>query len=125
MKYEISIAGNKHYILIHVKGEMDADSALQYTHEAHDLGRAEGIDKFLVDLTQARNKLRILQNYEFAYDQVAPDPRINHQAKVAMLVSPRDHSHDFIETVTINAGLKVKLFRDRQMAMEYLGVEST
>jgi hypothetical protein len=125
MEYEISIAGNKQYILITVKGEMDIDMTMRYTHESNDLGQAEGIDKFLTDLTQARNKLRVIQNYEFAYEKVAPDPHLNQNAKVALLVSPGDHSHDFVETVLINAGLNIRLFRNRQIAMDYLGVEAT
>lgn len=39
---------------------------------------------------------------------------------VALLVSPDDHSHDFIETVARNAGLNVTIFTDLQAAKAYL-----
>jgi hypothetical protein len=64
----------------------------------------------------------VIENYEFAYEKVSPNPKINKLAKVALLVSKNDHSHDFIETVSINAGLQVKLFRNQKAALEYLGV---
>ena len=45
---------------------------------------------------------------------------IDRNARVAVLRSPGDHSHDFIETVSRNAGLHVKLFTDRAKALAHL-----
>jgi hypothetical protein len=123
MEYVINISENGRYIIVKVKGEMDGLSAMQYTEESHALAQKKGIDKFLIDLTDARNSLRVIENYEFAYEKVVPNPAINKLAKVALLVSKNDHSHDFIETVSINAGLKVRLFRNIEAALDYLGVE--
>jgi hypothetical protein len=122
MEYVINISENKLYIIIRVKGQMDPLSAMKYTEEAHVLAKEIGLDKFLIDLTNATNTLHVLENYEFAYEKVAPNPKINKLAKVAMLVSRNDHSHDFVETVSINAGLLVKLFRNKEAALNYLGV---
>jgi hypothetical protein len=122
MKYEINISSDKRYIIVKVTGEMDGLAAMQYTEEAHIMAKSNGIDKFLIDLTEARNTLRVIENYEFAYEKVAPNPLINKLAKVALLVSKNDHSHDFIETVSINTGLLVKLFRNHESALNYLDV---
>jgi hypothetical protein len=122
MEYKINISDNERYIIVKVNGEMDPKIAIQYTEESHEIGRNKGIDKYLVDLTEARNTMRVFDNYEFAHEKVAPNPGINKQAKVAFLVSATDHSHDFIETVMINSGMQVKLFRRMDLAMHYLGV---
>ena len=45
---------------------------------------------------------------------------IDIQAKVATLVSPNDHSHDFMETVSRNAGLQVRIFTDPVEAKQFL-----
>jgi len=39
---------------------------------------------------------------------------------VAVLVSPNDHSHDFMETVSHNAGLNVAFFADLEQAERHL-----
>jgi hypothetical protein len=41
---------------------------------------------------------------------------IDKYARIATLVNPDDHSHDFIETVARNAGLNVKIFTDPDQA---------
>ena len=45
---------------------------------------------------------------------------INKYARVATLVSPDDHSHDFMETVARNAHLDVKTFTDPDQARRFL-----
>jgi hypothetical protein len=40
--------------------------------------------------------------------------------RVAVLVRPEDHSHDFAETVTKNAGQDITIFRDREAAINHL-----
>jgi hypothetical protein len=122
MEYKINISADGHYIVVKVKGEMDPQKAIQYTEESHEIGRNKGIDKYLVDLTEAMNTMRVFENYEFAHEKVAPNPGINKRAKVAFLVSAADHSHDFIETVMINSGMQVKLFRRLDLALHFLGV---
>jgi hypothetical protein len=122
MEYVISISDNSRYIIIKVSGEMNGQIAMKYTEESHELAAVKGLDKFLVDLTDATNTLRVIENYEFAYDTVSASPKINKLAKVALLVAKDDHSHDFVETVSINAGLLVRLFRNHKAALEYLGV---
>lgn len=122
MEYVISLSENNRYIIVKVTGDIDGKTAMQYTEESHIMAKGNGIDKFLVDLTDAKNSLHMIENYEFAYDKVPLSPVINKLAKVALLVSEKDHSHDFIETVSINAGLRVRLFRSREAALDYLGV---
>jgi hypothetical protein len=45
---------------------------------------------------------------------------IDRNARVAILVSPNDYSHFFIETVLNNAGLYAKIFTDPDLARLHL-----
>ncbi|MHB9027638.1 MAG: hypothetical protein ACYC9O_02595 [Candidatus Latescibacterota bacterium] len=72
-----------------------------------------------MDVTESRNIESSTKGYQFAHSDMMTD-KIDRFARVAMLVSPGDHSHDFIETVSRNAGLNVTLFRDREQAVRHL-----
>jgi hypothetical protein len=71
-------------------------------------------------VTEVRNAESVLEKYKFAYQNMQQETGINRHARVAMLVSPEDHSHDFVETVSRNSGLDVTLFRDREEAIKHL-----
>ncbi|MBW1814413.1 MAG: hypothetical protein JRJ39_12290 [Deltaproteobacteria bacterium] len=70
--------------------------------EAHTLGGKLGINRYLVDVTESRNTDSVMESYDFAYEDMKNTEGIDLYARVALLVSPGDHSHDFIETVTTN-----------------------
>ena len=74
----------------------------------------------MVDVTEARNTETTIGNYKFAYSDMRHAEGIDKQARVATLVSPHNHSHDFVETVVRNAGLNVKHFTDREQAERWL-----
>lgn len=93
---------------------------MQTNIEAHTLGKKLEINRYLLDLREARNVDSPVNGYKFAYDDMPNEPMIDRKARVAMLVSPEDHSHDFIETVAQNTGLDVTLFRDYEQAIQHL-----
>jgi len=120
MKYTITPSTDGKYIILKVKGEINRETVLQPNLEAHALAKKLGIKRHLVDVTEAKNTDSILHSYEFAYDDMINTKGIDKNAIVAILVSPTDISHDFIETVLRNAGLHVKLFRDLNAAKLFL-----
>ena len=120
MKYSITPSNDRKYIVLKVVGEIDRQSAMKQNLEAHALGCELGINRFLVDVTEARNIDSVVDDYEFAHKDMKKSEGIDVFARVATLVSPGDSSHDFIETVARNAGLNVKLFTDMDMAMRFL-----
>ncbi len=125
MTYDISINPDKGYISIIVIGNIDNAKAMSINIEAHELGRKHNIRKYLMDLRDARNIEDVMQNYNFAYKDMKADDRIDRSAVVALVVSPEDHSHDFIETVALNTGLNVRLFRDLMEAeIHLIGMQS-
>jgi len=120
MSYSIKPSENGKYIILKHWGEIDRELTTQRNLEAHALGAKLGITRHLVDLTEARHVDTVMNTYEFAYEDMQFLPGINKNARVAVLVSPDDHSHDFVETVTRNAGQNVTLFRDREAAIQHL-----
>lgn len=108
------------FIEMKVRGEVTRESALRQNLEAHALGQELGIHRYLVDVTEARNVDSVMDDYNFSYADMQKTPGIDRRAVVAMLVSPGDHSHDFIETLSRNTGLNVTLFRDRRAAVRHL-----
>ncbi len=120
MKYNLSLSADNRYVYTKVIGLVDVVSMLESVLAAHRLARQSGVTRHLIDLTEARNHLSTLQNYHFAYNDMK-HPDIDRLARVAMLVSPDDHSHDFLETLSRNAGRDVTLFTRREDAERHLG----
>ncbi|HMQ55785.1 MAG TPA: hypothetical protein PKE64_27790 [Anaerolineae bacterium] len=120
MAYTITPAPDGRYIVITVTGTINRQTAMQYNLEAHALGQQLGIDCFLVDVTEARNTDTVIDTYDFAYHDMSEAPALMFEARVAVLVSPGDHSHDFVEVVARNAGLNMTLFTDRDQAVQHL-----
>lgn len=120
MTHTITTSEDGQYILIKVKGVIDRNIAMQQNLEAHALGKKLNIHKYLVDVTKATNSESTTDKFKFANNDMQEAPGIDKSARVAVLVSPDDHSHDFIETVTRNAGLNMRIFRDSEEAMQFL-----
>lgn len=120
MSYTIKPSDDGKYIILKHWGEITSELAMQRNLEAHALGVELGLTRYLVDVTEAKNVDSVTKTYKFAYEDMRVPPGINRNARVAMLVSPNDHSHDFVETVTRNAGLDVTLFRNREAAIKHL-----
>lgn len=118
--YSINLSENGQYIILKLCGEVTGDLANRQIPEAHALGRKLGIHRYLVDATEARNVDTVTGNYQFAHKDMLKNPNIDKYAKVAILVSRGDYSHDFAETTSRNSGLNVTLFRDREKAVCHL-----
>ncbi len=119
MQYETCLSADQRYIYTKVTGLIDVASMLECVLMAHRLARQAGVNRHLVDLTEARNHLSTLQNYHFAYNDMNRLD-IDRLARIAMLVNPDDHSHDFLETLLRNNGRDATLFTSREEAERYL-----
>jgi uncharacterized cupredoxin-like copper-binding protein len=120
MSYTITPSEEGKYIILKHYGEINSELAMERNLEAHALAAKLGITRHLVDVTEAKNVDSVTKTYKFAYEDMTMPPGINKFACVAVLVSPEDHSHDFVETATQNAGQNVTLFRDRESAIKHL-----
>jgi hypothetical protein len=119
MSYSITKSEDEKYIILKAVGNIDRHLSTQYYLEAHALGAELGINRYLIDFTQCRNTDTILRNYKFAFMDMQ-NPGIDKTARTAMLVDPNDHTYDFIETLLVNSGIDVSLFRDKELAIWYL-----
>lgn len=120
MAYSITLSERSEYIILKITGETNRRSTGEVVAEAHALGKETGIHRYLMDLREARNTDRIFDQYEFVREDLPRIEDFNRAAVVAALVAPNDHSHDFVETATRNAGLLIKLFTDLDTAIAYL-----
>lgn len=118
--YQIRPSEDRTYILLKVVGEFTAKRFMTCILETHARGQELGIHNYLVDATEAKNIDTVLGNYEFAYSDIQTTEGIDPLAVVAGVVSEGDHSHDFVETVSNNAGKHLKLFTDFNQAVDYL-----
>lgn len=124
MSYKIIFPDKGDYIIMEVHGEMDRALGLHIAEQAQVLGDEQNIRNFLVDVTNAVNVDSILDQYRFANEDLIRSDELNHYSKIAVLASPDDHSHDFVETVVRNVGINFKLFRSRDQALSFLGIQS-
>jgi len=120
MRYDIKPSPGNDYIHIEVVGEFTAQSFMTCIVESHTLGRELDIHAYLVDVRRARNVDTAFGNFKFAYTDMKNTEGIDLKARVAGLISPGDSSHNFVETVSENAGMFLKLFTDRNAAEQYL-----
>jgi hypothetical protein len=119
MEYSIAPSDDGKYIILKVVGEFGRQQALAWHLEAHKMGAEMGIDRFLLDFYKGRNTDTVMRNYTFV-SQDMRTPGINLAARIAMLVSPYDHSHDFIEAMLKQEGVDVCLFYDLEPAIAFL-----
>jgi hypothetical protein len=120
MNYSITPSEDQKYIIHKITGDIDRSIALPQVLESHALGRKLGIDRFLVDLREARNIDNIGNSFFFTNQDLKTNSRINIFARAALLISPEDESHNFIELTAINANLHFRLCTDHDQAMQYL-----
>ena len=123
MEISISVSEDKKYIFITTKGEIPSGNPtvlMQPLIEAHELAMKLGIRNILVDVTQARNSLGVFGSYDIVNNKISQEPAVDRYIRVALLVSPDDHSHDFTEIVARNAGFNFTLYRDRAQALASL-----
>ena len=119
MNYKISVAENRRYIICRVIGPMTVDIARQFTEALDRLSRSSKIKRFLIDARNAPNISGVLHNYTFARRDMK-NLDLQRDARSAILVDPDDESHDFVETVTQNAGYNVRVFDDEAAATAWV-----
>jgi hypothetical protein len=124
MSYKILVSEDKKYIITKHWGEITSEMIMKRTIEAHALGKKYGITRHLMDVTEAKNVEPVIKTYEFAYRDVLETPGFDLNVRVAVLITPGDHSHNFAETVARNAGQDITIFSDREAAIKHLLYES-
>ena len=116
----VQLSDKKDCVIINVKGNITIEFVQQYLTEAHNLGREYNIRKFLIDVTQAKSLLGLDNIYSLLHVKQRKDGIYNTKAVTALLTDPNDHSHDHVEIIAQNHGLRFKKFTKNVDAMKYL-----
>ena len=119
MDYEVTLSNDDKYILVRVDRPMNNALGVECGRAATALGKAHGVNRFLFDLRGAPNIETVLPNYEFAYKGLESFgfPK---DSRSVLLTDADDRSHDFMETVFVNAGYTVRIFSDESAAIAWL-----
>jgi hypothetical protein len=102
---------------------MTLEIAREFTRDLDSLSHAKNIKLFLIDVREAPNTSSVFQNYNFAYQDMK-DLNLQRDVRSAILTSPTDSTHDFVEMVTQNAGYNVQIFHDENAAIAWLNEET-
>lgn len=120
MGCEVKASEDRKFIFQVITGDLTAKLMLAYNLKSHSLGRELGINRYLVDVTRARNVDPPTKIFNYARYDLKNTPGIDLSARIATLVSPGDISHNFVETVSRDSGLDVTHFTDRFQAIRHL-----
>jgi hypothetical protein len=120
MTHYITLSPDKSFVILTVRGTITAAAALECNREAHLFAFNHGVSRHLMDLRGCRNGDSVACNLHFSLYGMQNEPAIDKHARVALLVDPDDHSHDFIKAAVQCAGLDVYLFTDLAIAEKHL-----
>ena len=120
MNYTLTTLNHGKYILLKVTGEVTRKWMMQLLIAAHRRGLELGIERFLIDLRQARYCETVLNTYALIHWDLQQEPAINRRARTALLLPAEDDSYTFMETVLCNAGLSLLPFKTLDLALNYL-----
>jgi hypothetical protein len=120
VEYSITPESCGKYIVIKIKGTLQRQDSMEIITKAFEVGAELGIQQYLMDVTEASHSWALGQDYMFVNQDLQNQIKFDRSARTAVLVSPEDHSHDFILTVAMNAGLNIHVFRDEQEALAFL-----
>ncbi|MFH1851544.1 MAG: hypothetical protein ABIA75_04300 [Candidatus Neomarinimicrobiota bacterium] len=120
---------NDGYVIGIIRGKIiriDVSTPISYTvqrefaREAIRLAQQNNLTRYLVDVTRVFNQASFAELYNFAYsDMKILD--LDKTTRVAILTAPDDISHNFIETVFLNAGYNCQRFTEEAAALDWLG----
>jgi hypothetical protein len=124
MSYSIAVSEGGDFLSVRVEGAFTVEEARKFAAESHAESQKTGIPHFLFDMREARNAASTDSNYLFArhdMDRLG----ISREARAAILKSPSDDSHDFVEQTMRDAGFNVRSFTDHDAAAAWLRGESS
>ena len=122
MDYKISLDENLSCIFIKFFNAMTSEVGIRCGAEIVPISERKHIKRFLFDVREAPNTQTDVQNYHFATEEIS-DFGFPHDSRSAFLINPNDTSHDFITTLFLNAGYRVKSFTDEESAISWLTKE--
>ena len=120
MDYDIHISDSGEYGILRVTSAVTTGLAESFTKDVLQFSHENDIKLFLYDLTKAPSIISVFEQYDLIYNRFAK-LKLYKIHKIAFLVDEKDHSHDFIVTLSINRGsFNRKAFVNRDEAIHWL-----
>lgn len=124
MNFDLTLATDGSYAVLTNYRDVTLASAIEHQRAMQAFAVAHGISRFLID---TRGKQYIggdVDLYTFAR-HVLPEEAFDRRWRVALVTSPEDYSHDFLETVSRNAGYNVVVLKEYDKAVVWLTSEGS
>jgi hypothetical protein len=119
MKYAISLSEDGKHIRIRVFEAITGDMEREFAANAIEEARRHGLRKFLVDVRGTSNVAATLEQFTLGHKDM-DEFALDRSSRIAILADAADRSHDFIETVFLNAGFDCRLFSTEDAALKWL-----
>jgi len=121
MKYKISLSDDRTYVRIRVLRAITGKMEREFAENAIQDAKQRKIRKFLVDVRGTPNIASSFEHYSLAYEDMNKFG-LDKDSRIAVLADANDKSHDFIETVFVNAGYHCHIFSEEDTALKWLGL---
>ncbi len=122
MPFEISHAASQRYQIVRVTGLITPEVARAMALETVTYAAETGIQARLFDVRGGTNVSSPSNIYDLAYTELE-ELGVSRATKAAILVSPHDASHDFVETALRNSGFNARKFTDEATAIAWLAAD--
>ena len=124
MTYQLEIVEKNGYVIAVLAGVRTPETLVAAASETTTFCRDRGHTRLLINLRRMSGGLDTMQTFEVAGHGIPNQKHVRDLVRSAIL----DHTENidrirFFETVAINRGLNVKVFDDKERAIEWLLVE--
>lgn len=120
MDFDLTLAPDRTYAVLTNYNDVTHALAIERQRAMQAFATAHGVSRFLIDTRERRFVGGTLDLYTFARSTL-PKEGFDRTWKVALVTSPDDDSHDFLETASQNVGYQVMVFKNSDDAMAWLG----
>ncbi len=118
MDYTVRLGAGKAFVETRVYSPVTEDLALRSQADANKLAIRHNLKRFLVDVRDISTETDAVGDVIVAKE--LPQTGLPLKARIAVLVSPNDNQHDFIETTAQNRGIMLQVFNDEDAAVAWL-----
>lgn len=119
MSYQLTVSEDNQYLVCRITGAIDAAVASDFCMALDALGLETNIRCYLTDVRDAHNTLGYGENFHFVNQDMAA-MGIRRGTRVATLIRRDDKTHQFLETLTHNAGYNMRIFHEEADAVAWL-----
>ena len=119
----LSLSEDGTYIIQRMDVPVSNEVALQRASAAAEFANERGVFRLLSDVRGVPYTGTPFTHYEFAYMMKSVVPT-GHALKVAVVASPGDDSHDYLQIAAQTAHYNLRVFKDYEEAVRWLKAET-